>query len=1129
MALTVEQAAKVVTDFLASYNGNITVGVRIGEKQEDIYGSQNSREIRREKIDGGYSPRSHVFAIAASNLDSEADARRLCRHELLGHYGLNTFKPSEKLALLDAVLETRQSPSLDHVWRWVDKHYPNFAAEPLKQAEEVFAFVAEEERSFVQKSWDKVCATLDKALRATGLTDQPLTIHQLRVEAQQIAKGIREGVRLQQTFPSSDQAQFRIQETNIMATENTQDQTLEQAKQADYLADVGWYADNNNWGARMDLIGDALFRNGWEPDGRSGYTKVLDAADGVVTVHAALRQDDARYLEARIAGATSGVLFDADMRGMGPQSTKWLVQGFEAGIQERANVLPVAAMQEANEVDIKTKTIASWTVARAAQEVSKNLDELEAQQPQVDDLTYYARRSLLLETMLLNAENNGAYAAVLIGLRPNLDLYVALESIKGQVVIEKTWNLAPHLMYRDEFAELVDALDVFGDPEGSGAFEIIDKKVGFKLGFSNANTPEKAITDVHKKLISDALFAIQQNKPLQLGEPLPAMPRFDVIAGHYELLDAYSSLIESKYPVRAEQQRLKENKAMMGKERRKGSILDDDVAPATVSNVRESHSTIFTNKAPHEMMREEFAQHVDAHPLPETHGRKFEVVALYADISYGFSDAVTSELAVADVHKREVSNALLAYLDGEGVKYKPPVEVLSQYLDLLAEYEAAFLKSRVLEQPEPKKPTLPRDLRQELTDKFVAALDQGKIPWAKPWETMHYGVARNMATDRDYGGGNKLMLALVQMDRGYADPRFGTMKQINDLGGRVNSGEKGFPIEVWKERPFWERKDVSVYQNEKYVKVVGEVKENGQRFALVKDAPFAKDGKPISTGLLVVRHTVQGVSGATNLGWDQAHKKLDTVGSKVYTVFNVEQCKDLKIEPLKLPAQHQTIPLKRVEAIEAAMRADGLKFGRHPQHAYYSPRRDEVVVPPPASFPTPEQHAGTVLHEIGHATGAANRLNREGITGGHKFGSIAYAKEELRAEMFSAFMAAQTGVAHDFGNHVAYVQSWSETLKNDKNEIFKAAAEAGKAVDYVLGKEQELLKSRDQQQTNTAQFARGNTVVQMSAGDNSIQIGAIAGNVNFGKDESPSKVTHLDVARWRATDKKAGNNKGMER
>ena len=51
----------------------------------------------------------------------------------------------------------------------------------------------------------------------------------------------------------------------------------------------------------------------------------------------------------------------------------------------------------------------------------------------------------------------------------------------------------------------------------------------------------------------------------------------------------------------------------------------------------------------------------------------------------------------------------------------------------------------------------------------------------------------------------------------------------------------------------------------------------------------------------------------------------------------------------------------------------------------------------------------------------------------------------------------------------------------------------------------------------------------MSAGDNSIQIGAIAGNVNFGKDESPSKVTHLDVARWRAIDKKAGNNKGMER
>jgi Antirestriction protein len=80
-----------------------------------------------------------------------------------------------------------------------------------------------------------------------------------------------------------------------------------------------------------------------------------------------------------------------------------------------------------------------------------------------------------------------------------------------------------------------------------------------------------------------------------------------------------------------------------------------------------------------------------------------------------------------------------------------------------------------------------------------------------------------------------------------------------------------------------------------------------------------------------------------------------------------------------------------------------------------------------------------LLHEIGHATGAAHRLNREGITGGHRFGSEGYAKEELRAEMFSLFAAAQTGIPYDPERHAAYVQDWAKALKNDKNEIFRAA------------------------------------------------------------------------------------------
>lgn len=120
----------------------------------------------------------------------------------------------------------------------------------------------------------------------------------------------------------------------------------------------------------------------------------------------------------------------------------------------------------------------------------------------------------------------------------------------------------------------------------------------------------------------------------------------------------------------------------------------------------------------------------------------------------------------------------------------------------------------------PAKP--PRDHRQEITDRMVAALEQGIIPWEKLWEGLEHGLPRNMVSDRPYGGGNRMILMLHQMDRGHADPRYATVKQINELGGRVNKGEKGVGVELWKDQPFWERRDVEVSLNKMRVKIFEE-------------------------------------------------------------------------------------------------------------------------------------------------------------------------------------------------------------------------------------------------------------------------------------------------------------------
>jgi hypothetical protein len=203
--VSVSEAQRTVDAFMARYQGNVPLSVRVAATQEELYGPQ-ATTANVGRLKGAYHPAKGVMTIVAGNARGVRDIQRTLRHEILGHYGLNTFAAGEKRVLLDRILETQDAPSLAPIWETVRR---NYADAPLDiQAEEVFAHVAEIERTALGQAWDRVLAGLQRALRVTGLSRGPLRLSEIHDVARLIGEGIREGRRSQQVFPATDQDQF---------------------------------------------------------------------------------------------------------------------------------------------------------------------------------------------------------------------------------------------------------------------------------------------------------------------------------------------------------------------------------------------------------------------------------------------------------------------------------------------------------------------------------------------------------------------------------------------------------------------------------------------------------------------------------------------------------------------------------------------------------------------------------------------------------------------------------------------------------------------------------------------------------------------------------------------------------
>ena len=165
---------------------------------------------------------------------------------------------------------------------------------------------------------------------------------------------------------------------------------------------------------------------------------------------------------------------------------------------------------------------------------------------------------------------------------------------------------------------------------------------------------------------------------------------------------------------------------------------------------------------------------------------------------------------------------------------------------------------------------------------------------------------------------------------------------------------------------------------------------------------------------------------------------------RAYTVFHASQMDG--IPPIAPPTPLE-VSWRRPEAVDTIVDNSGAVVRVGGGQAFYSPGSDHIQMPPHAAFASPEGFAATMLHELGHWTGAKHRLDRD-MTG--RFGSAPYATEELRVEIASALMCAELGLPCEIPNHASYLQSWLGKLREDKREIFRAAAAAQRIADYCL-------------------------------------------------------------------------------
>lgn len=328
------------------------------------------------------------------------------------------------------------------------------------------------------------------------------------------------------------------------------------------------------------------------------------------------------------------------------------------------------------------------------------------------------------------------------------------------------------------------------------------------------------------------------------------------------------------------------------------------------------------------------------------------------------------------------------------------------------------------------------DIYERTTNKIVELMEAGKLPWQKSWDS-NVGAALvmpiNGKTNRGYNAVNSAYLSFVMAEKESEDPRFFS-------AGVLRAQNREFFQRVQKLRD--EKKPIHPELLWEYrIKKGAKATPVLQKWKVMED----KRGNPLPESEQYWARKVTPLFHASDC--IRREYERDKEGNILFGEDGKPKYTD---HPLKafVPKTKGYTHEEQYEIAEAILAASGAKIANtSASRAFYSPGRDEIHLPPKAAFKELGDYYAVALHELAHWTGHKSRLNRP--LEGREKNLPSYAKEELRAELASTFLALDLGLPMNPTNHAAYVQSWVQELKNDKMEIFKAASDARKIAKYI--------------------------------------------------------------------------------